>query len=338
MKKKKQLLNIIGGGVIPAKFFVISSYDKINQKRDIQFLNLNNLANNESDYTEEKIKLYYESNKDDYKEIFKYVNLLELSPKNLTGDTEFSDLFFKKIDEIDDMIAQGTDLNFIIKEFNLNEPYAFTLNRLGVDLNSKKITNISKKMIKNIFGITDSESLQLIENEEKYFILEIVKTENIQKKISENSTKKKVLANMKKNKKRKLISEIISKINQNNFNKSDFDKLADDKKLPNKKASLKNSKDDKIFNIEFLNSIYTTPVKKIIIVHDIFLTENFLVYIDAIKNVTIDEKTDEYNKYFNISRNKISNNLLNTYDSYIKKKYEIDINYKALEEVKNYFN
>ena len=57
-----------------------------------------------------------------------------------------------------------------------------------------------------------------------------------------------------------------------------------------------------------------------------------------IENVTIDEKSEEYTKYLNLSRKKIANNLFNTWDKHIKKKYEIDINYKALAVVKNYFN
>ena len=68
------------------------------------------------------------------------------------------------------------------------------------------------------------------------------------------------------------------------------------------------------------------------------MTENYLIYIDKIENVTIDEKSEEYTKYLNLSRKKIANNLFITYDKYIKKKYEIDINYKALDVVKNYFN
>ena len=45
-----------------------------------------------------------------------------------------------------------------------------------------------------------------------------------------------------------------------------------------------------------------------------------------------------YQKYLNLSKNKITNELYNTYDNYIKKRYKIDINYKALDIVKNYFN
>ena len=72
--------------------------------------------------------------------------------------------------------------------------------------------------------------------------------------------------------------------------------------------------------------------------HNIAMTESFLIYIDKIKNVTIDEKSDSYKKYLRLSGLKLSNELFNTYDSYIRKKYKIDINYKTLKAVENYFN
>ena len=39
---------------------------------------------------------------------------------------------------------------------------------------------------------------------------------------------------------------------------------------------------------------------------------------------------------FLLSRDKIVSELYNTYDSYLKNKYKIDINYKALDSIKNY--
>ena len=68
------------------------------------------------------------------------------------------------------------------------------------------------------------------------------------------------------------------------------------------------------------------------------LIENLLIYIDTIEHVTIGEESDEYKKYLNLSKIKITNDLFNTYDNYIKNRYKIDINYKALDTVKNYFN
>ena len=68
------------------------------------------------------------------------------------------------------------------------------------------------------------------------------------------------------------------------------------------------------------------------------MTENFLIYIDDVENVTIDEKSNEYNKYTDLSEMKIAREIFNSYDNYIKKRYKIDVNAKALNVVKNYFN
>ena len=57
----------------------------------------------------------------------------------------------------------------------------------------------------------------------------------------------------------------------------------------------------------------------------------------SISKVT-DEKSDKYEKYLKLSEFKITNRLFTTYDNYIKEKYKIDINYKTLNTVKNYFN
>ena len=139
-------------------------------------------------------------------------------------------------------------------------------------------------------------------------------------------------------KKRKLISEIISKINQNNFKKLDFDDLSKKKNVPIQKITLENLRANKILKEQVVNQIYAFPEKKIIVSNDLGLSEIFLVYIDKVISTSIDENSDEYEKYFKLSKISITNGLFNTYDNYIKKKYEIEINYKALKTVKNYFN
>ena len=134
------------------------------------------------------------------------------------------------------------------------------------------------------------------------------------------------------------MSEIISKINQNNFKKLDFDNLSKEKNVVIQKITLENLSDNKILKEQVVNQIYAFPEKKIIVANDIELSENFLIYIEKIISASINENSDEYQKYLKLSKISITNGLFNTYDNYIKKKYEIDINYKALKTVKNYFN
>jgi len=337
-EKKKQLLDFIGGGASPSKFLVNISYDKINQKRVIELINLNDVFKIQLNFSEDQIKTYFENNKNKYNKIYKSVKLLELSPKKLVDNNEFNDLFFKKIDEIDDLIFGGEKLNYIIQKFNLEKPNSFTINELGKDINSKMNKKITKDLIEKIFNIKEIEPTVLIEDKNKYFIVELVKTESIQKGIGDDFIKKEILLDLGKKTKRRLITEIIDKINKNNFNKYDFDKLSKDKNVNIKKISLNNQNDDKILKKEIVNQIYTFPEKKVIIVNDIGLSENFLIYIDKIKNVTIDENSEEYQKYFNLSKNQIVSELYNTYENYIQKKYKIDINYQALDAIKNSYN
>ena len=54
--------------------------------------------------------------------------------------------------------------------------------------------------------------------------------------------------------------------------------------------------------------------------------------------MTIDEKSEEYETYFNLSRNETVNELYNTYENYIQKKYKVDINYQTLDTIKNSLN
>ena len=337
-EKKKQLLNFIGGGILPSKFIANNAYNKINQKRNIDLINLNDIFMKESNISENEIKFYYENNKDDYKEIYKSVEIVEINPKMLIDSDEYNDFFFKKIDEIDNAIAEGKNLIYIIKEYNLNKGNIYTFNESGEDINLKTISDLPKNLIKNIFTLDVSEPTAIIEYEDRFFILEILKTENIQRKVEDKNVRENIKQKLTTKIKRKLISEIISRLNQNSFLKSDFNKLSKDKNIPIKKITLDSLNDDKLLKKELVNQIYSFPEKKIIVVNDIGLVENFLIYIDNVENVSIDEKSDEYEKYLNLSKIIVTNRLFNTYDNYIKRKYKIDINYKALNIVKNYFN
>ena len=335
---KKQLLDFIGGGIFPSKFLVNTEYDKINQKRNIELINLNDVLEKKISFSDSQIKSYFKNNKNKYIETYRSVILLELNPKKLTGSDEFNNLFFERIDEIDDLIIQGRNFDHIIQKYNLEKANTFTFDKSGKEINSNVISDLPKNLIENILRLTDDEPLALMEIVEKYFIVQIVEIKNIQKEFNDETVKKDVLLNLRRKAKREFISDIISKINQNNFGKSDFDNLSNEENVPIKIISLKNQNDDQILKKELINQIYSFSEKKVIVVHDIEFAENFLIYIDKIENVTIDENSQEYEKYLNLSKLNIANELYNTYDNYIKKRYKIDINYQALNIVKNYFN
>ena len=253
----------------------------------------------------------------------------------MTGNNEINDLFFKKIDEIDELIVNGKNLDFIQNRLSLEVPTTAKFSELDINKKSKKVSDFPNSLIKNIFNINETQPTILLEEGDKFLIIELTKTENIQKKISDKLVKGEILLNLEKKTKKEIISEIINKINKNNFKKIDFDKLSKDESVPIEKIIIKNKNDNKILKQNLIDQIYAFAEKKVIVVADVDLIENYLIYIDKVENVSIEKNSDDYKKYFEISKFKMANNLYNTYDFYLKNKYEININYKALDSIKN---
>ena len=72
-EEKKQLLNFIGEGVMPSVFIINRDYDGINQKRQVDVLNLNDLFDKKIIFTENQIKTFFDNNKNSYKTIYKSI-------------------------------------------------------------------------------------------------------------------------------------------------------------------------------------------------------------------------------------------------------------------------
>ena len=335
--KKEQLFDFIGGGIVPANFLIDTAYNHINQKRNIEVINLNDVFKNKLNFTNDQIELFYNLNLDNFKNMHKTIKFLKLDPKNLTASNEFNDLFFKRLDEIDDLIVEGKNIDFILNQFDLESVNTVTFNELNKDKESEINTNFPNKLIKKVFDISKSEPTVLIEHDNTYFIIEVIKSENVQRKINSKSVRSQILQELEKKEKVKLTSEIINKINENNFKKVDFYKLSKDKNVVIKKVRIENQNDNKFFKQKLINQIYSFGKNKVIIVADTSFSEIFLIYIDKIENALINKNSQDYNKYFNLSKTKMISNLSNTYDLYLNNKYKININYKALNKVNNYF-
>ena len=65
-EKRNQLVDLIGSGVVPSKFIVKATYNEINQKRNIELINLNKIFKKDFNFTENEIKSFYEKNKNLY--------------------------------------------------------------------------------------------------------------------------------------------------------------------------------------------------------------------------------------------------------------------------------
>ena len=336
-EKRKQLFEFIGGGIVPTDFMINNLYNKIKQERNIDLIDLNKVYKNNLSFTNEEKNNYYKKNRDLFKYTFKTINFITLNPKNLIGKNEYNDLFFKKIDEIEDLIVEGRDIKFIIKEYNLPSPMKETFSKEDNEIKSSSNDSSYNKLIKKFSIINEDEPTIMTEYEDEYYIVELVKMENIQKKVTDVSVNKKIVEELKKIKKRKKISEIISKINSNEFNKEDFYAFSSKENATIKNIYLKSLNDENNLKLELVNQIYSAPENKVIVVSDIFLSNAFLVYVKEVKNKNIEKNAKDFDTYFNLSKTELMSSLYNSYDVYLKNKYKIDINYKALDQIDNYF-
>ena len=180
-EKKKQLLNYIGQGIVPPNFVVNNIYNQINQKRKIEFINMKDVFAKKFNFSEDEIKSHYEKNKNAYIETYKSVKIIEINPKKLIGVDEFNDIFYKKLDEIQDLIIQGEKIDFIINKYNLTDINTLKINKLGQNFNNKKVEDLTKNIIDNIFSLSDEEPTLFLEKKDKFYVVEMVKSENIEK-------------------------------------------------------------------------------------------------------------------------------------------------------------
>ena len=336
-EKKKQLLDLIGGGIKPSNFLVNISYNKNNQKRYVELLDLNKAFAKYLNFKDNEIKNFYEKNEKKYFEINKSLKVLELNPKKLIGINKFNDLFFKKIDQIDDLIIAGQNIDTISQSLNLGNPNILIQNENGKIIKSDLKQTLSNNLKNEILKIEDIEPTLLIEDGNKYFIVELSKVETVQKTIANADTKKEILSDLNLQTKSELTLKVVEKINDNNFNKLDFYDFAKKEDINIQKIKLSNVKDNKILRENLVYQIYSYPENKVIVARELDFSKNFLVYIDKIENVDIKSEND-HEEYFELSKIKIVKDLYNSYDAYLNKKYKIDINYQTIDTVKNYFN
>ena len=128
-----------------------------------------------------------------------------------------------------------------------------------------------------------------------------------------------------------------SKIGNNTFDKENFYNFAKKENANVESVKIKDLNDDSYLKLDLIGQIYLVAEDKVIVVSDIGLEEVFLVHVESVKNKSINKNSKDYDKYHKLAKTKAASSLFNSYDKYLKNKYEIDINYKALEQISSSF-
>ena len=323
---QKKLFYYIGGGINTPFFITNNEYKEKENKIDLKYINLNNAYIKKDNITDENIKNFVNENSEDLKEEHVDFSYIKITPENLTGSSEYGEAFFQKIDEIENEILNGNQINDISINYNLK-----ITNKKNYSKDSKENDPIEKK----IYNLKDNK-IELFDNGNFYVLYQINQINRILPEINNKKFNDKVREILYQKNKYEFNKKIADKINENKFTHEKFKDLSAKNSIKIEKTRLDSINDNKKFTEKSMKLIYSMPQASYLLVND---TENniYLVNILKINEENLSKNSDKFKNFKDEGMMKLRDQMYSTYDNFINDKYKVKINQKTLERVKNYF-
>ena len=320
---QKKLFFYINGGIKSPKFLVNKFFIEETKKIEIDFINLKHKY--KSDFNTIEIDKYINKNKENLVRDYIDFSYVKINPQNLTESDEFNDMFFQKIDEIENLIIGMSDFKTIVNKYSLEATQK--TNFLALD--------DSDILEKEIYRNRNNKKIQLLDKNDFYLLYEIKTINKVLPKLKDEDFKKQIEESLFIKNKYDFNKKIFSKIQKGIFNDTDFKKLSD-KDNQIKTMLIKSIRDDNTFDMDSIKLLYSLPVNSFLLISDV----NEDVYLAKIKNINfenIQSNQEDYGNYLNKSNIKIITSLYESYDGLLNNKYNIKIYNTTMDRVKNYF-
>jgi len=333
-EKKRQLLTFLSEGILLPEALIKKEFENENQIKTIQYLELDKLYENVQIKNEE-VKKTYEANKNIFAQEFKKISYTELLPIKLTGQKEYNEAYFGKIDEVENAILDGSKMEDFIKMFNLSLTYINETNRLKKNKAGKNIIKIEDVLFSKIFNSTNINEPQLINVNNKYYLSEITKAEKINRTLDDIEIKKAIISQLKVKNIIESNSDIIKKISKGKFKKEEFNNFGKDNNIDIKKITLRDIKNETIFTSGIIKEIYKIRDGELQLITNSLLTKNYLILALKTEKLPFNKNAEYYEKYKSKAKLGLANQIYSTFDKTINSKYNVEINQKVLSRIKN---
>ena len=319
---QKQLFTYISGGTKTPEFLINKFYKENNKKLDIEYIDLNIFYKKNEMFTDNDIKFFVEENAEKLKQDYIDFSYVEISPKKLLGVDEFNQAFFDKIDDIENQISKNIDFKIIVKNLDMSP----------TEVNSY-INLDNKKIVENMIYNSRNDKIEILENDGAYVLY------NIDNSISklpdlENPIFKEQITNLLFQKEKyEFNKNILEKINKKTFNQASFDELG---KNNIKEIKLDSIKDTKKFEANSIQILYSLPINSFTLIankeNDVFIAKTV-----QYEENNINKNSTNFEKISSEEGAQSKNNILKSYDLFLNSRYQVVVNEKTLERVKNYF-
>tara|TARA_B100001057_G_scaffold391569_1_gene399851 strand:- start:1973 stop:3391 length:1419 start_codon:yes stop_codon:yes gene_type:complete len=319
---QKNLFDYIGSGTVSPKFFIKKLYEEQNKKLEIDFINLEKFYKKKNSFTNKEIDSFLNVNEDKLRVEYLNFSYVILNPKNLIGVNKFNQSFFEKIDKIEVDLANGVNFEDIIGNLNL----------VSINKSNYKFSSNDNEIEKKIFELRNN-NFDIFEMGDDYILYQINEIDQRTPDMADVQTKNEILELMSQKNKFEYNSELLKKIRNGKFNDNAFQEYGKDN-IEN--ITLNSPRDNKKFEINGIEILYTLPENSFTLINDeqnnIYLTK-----IKKYKNIRSDIKKDELNDFEIKQNTKTKNSMLKSYDLYLNDKYNVILNEKTIERVKNFF-
>ena len=126
---------------------------------------------------------------------------------------------------------------------------------------------------------------------------------------------------------------VLEEIQNKKFDDNKFKEMAGSNK---KYLTINSIKDETTFEANSVKMLYSLPNNSFTLVND---KENkiYLVKLVSSKKNTFSEKDENYLNFVNNQNTNTRKTILQSYDQLLKTKYQVQLNQKTIDRVKNYF-
>ena len=319
---QKHLFDFIGAGTVTPEFLIESKFEENNKSLIIEYFDMENLYKIKDDYTSDEINTFIEENKDQLKREYIDFKYVVLNPKNLIGIDEFNQDFFNEIDAIENKISQNESFSSIIENINVD---VNNINEFAPDEN----TSTNEKLIYS----KKSSKLDIFESGDNYILYNIENEYDRSPDLNDEIVKSEIVELIYQKGKFDYNRKIIEEIQNDGFNESKFIELSSGKIQT---GSINSISDDGLFEVNSIKMLYSLPQNSFALVNN---TNNqiFLVKIKDINKNTINKQGEEYKGFVNSQNTNNRKSILQSYDTLLNNKYQVQLNQKTIDRIKNYF-
>ena len=319
---QKHLFDLIGAGTVTPDFLIKKMFEEQNKTLDIEYFAMSSQYKEKNSYTNEELEQFVKENADQLKRDFIDFKYAILNPKNLIGLEEFNQDFFDEIDKIENKISQGDTFDSILENINVD-----------IKEVNKFVASSAMESNEDIIYSKKSTKLDIIENGDNFLLYSITDKYELAADLNDEATRDDMIELVYQKGKFDLNRSVLEEIQKKEFDNNKFNEMGANNL---KTISLNSINDHNTFEENSVKILYSLPINSFTLVSDKD-NEIYLVKVINSKDKPYSENDDNYLKFVQNQNTENRKSILASYDQLLNNKYNVQLNQKTIDRVKNYF-